>query len=166
MDKYVGETPKHVRTIFDWGEAGEAILVFDECDAIFGKRSEVKDAHDRYANVEIDYLLQRMETYRGVALLTTNMRDAVDPAFLRRLRFVVNFPFPLPADRERMWRMAFPADTPVGELDYPRLSRIALTGAGITDAALAAAFRAAASSAGSMPCSALMIGKIMNGRCT
>ena len=144
VDKYVGETPKHVRTIFDWGEAGEAILVFDECDAIFGKRSEVKDAHDRYANVEIDYLLQRMETYRGVALLTTNMRDAVDPAFLRRLRFVVNFPFPLPADRERMWRMAFPADTPVGELDYPRLSRIALTGAGITDAALAAAFRAAA----------------------
>lgn len=144
VDKYVGETPKHVRTIFDWGDAGEAILFFDEADAIFGKRSEVKDAHDRYANVEIDYLLQRMETYRGVAILATNMRDAVDPAFLRRLRFVVNFPFPSATDRERMWSKAFPADTPVGQLDYAKLSRIALTGAGITDAALAAAFRAAA----------------------
>ncbi|WP_191094300.1 ATP-binding protein [Nocardia colli] len=143
VDKYVGETPKHVRTIFDWGEAGEAILFFDECDAIFGKRSEVKDAHDRYANIEIDYLLQRMETYRGLAILATNMRDAVDRAFLRRLRFVVNFPFPAVADRERMWRIAFPADTPVGALDYPRLARISLTGAAITDAALGAAFRAA-----------------------
>jgi len=144
VDKYVGETPKHVRTIFDWGEAGEAILLFDECDAIFGKRSEVKDAHDRYANIEIDYLLQRMETYRGVAILATNMRDAIDRAFLRRLRFVVNFPFPSAADRERMWRIAFPADTPLAGLDYPRLAGIALTGAGIADAALAAAFRAAA----------------------
>ncbi|MFG1793088.1 ATP-binding protein [Nocardia sp. NPDC049149] len=144
VDKYVGETPKHVRTIFDWGEAGEAILFFDECDAIFGKRSEVKDAHDRYANIEIDYLLQRMETYRGLAILATNMRDAVDRAFLRRLRFVVNFPFPSQTDRERMWRIAFPADTPVGSLDYERLARISLTGAAITDAALGAAFRAAA----------------------
>jgi hypothetical protein len=144
VDKYVGETPKHVRTIFDWGDAGEAILFFDECDAIFGKRSEVKDAHDRYANIEIDYLLQRMETYRGVAILATNMRDAVDPAFLRRLRFVVNFPFPSAADRERMWRDAFPADAPVGCLDHARLARIPLTGAGIADAAMGAAFRAAA----------------------
>ncbi|PXX60823.1 ATPase family protein associated with various cellular activities (AAA) [Nocardia tenerifensis] len=144
VDKYVGETPKHVRTIFDWGEAGEAILFFDECDAIFGKRSEVKDAHDRYANIEIDYLLQRMESYRGLAILATNMRDAVDRAFLRRLRFVVNFPFPSAEDRERMWRLAFPADTPVGALDYARLARVSLTGAAITDAALGAAFRAAA----------------------
>jgi len=144
VDKYVGETPKHVRTLFDWGEAGEAILFFDECDAIFGKRSEVKDAHDRYANVEIDYLLQRMETYRGLAILATNMRDALDRAFLRRLRFVVNFPFPSVADRERMWRIAFPVGTPIGELDFARLARISLTGAGITDAALGAAFRAAA----------------------
>jgi len=143
VDKYVGETPKHLRTLFDWGDAGEAILLIDECDAICGKRSEVKDAHDRYANIEIDYLLQRMETYRGVAILATNMRDAVDQAFLRRLRFVVNFPFPSASDRERMWRNVFPLDTPLSNLDYPRLAGIALTGAGIADAALAAAFRAA-----------------------
>jgi ATPase family associated with various cellular activities (AAA) len=144
VDKYVGETPKHLRTVFDWGEAGEAILAFEEADAVCGKRSEVKDAHDRYANIEIDYLLQRMENYRGIAILTTNMRDALDRAFLRRLRFVINFPLPTAPHRELMWRNAFPAETPVGELDYPRLGRIALTGAGVTEAAVASAFRAAA----------------------
>src|SRR5204863_10068020 len=96
--KYIGETAKNLRRLFDAAEDGGAILFFDEADALFGKRSEVKDAHDRYANTEIDYLLQRMEAYRGLAILATNMKGAIDPAFLRRLRFIVNFTFPSPAE--------------------------------------------------------------------
>ncbi len=94
VSKYIGETEKNLRRIFDAAEAGGAVLLFDEADALFGKRSEVKDSHDRYANIEVSYLLQRMEAYRGLAILTTNLKSALDSAFLRRLRFVVQFPFP------------------------------------------------------------------------
>src|SRR5438045_8508680 len=94
VSKYIGETDKNLRRIFDAAEEGGAILLFDEADALFGKRTEVSDSHDRYANIEIDYLLQRMEMYRGLAILTTNLKGALDSAFLRRLRFVIDFPFP------------------------------------------------------------------------
>ena len=125
------------------GFAGGAILFFDEADALFGKRSEVKDSHDRYANIEINYLLQRMEAYRGLAILATNMKSALDPAFMRRLRFIVNFPFPGPAERIQMWQKAFPAAMPKDELDWTRLARLNLTGGNIHTVALNAAFAAA-----------------------
>ena len=96
VSKYIGETEKNLRRLFDAAEDGGAILFFDEADALFGKRSEVKDSHDRYANIEINYLLQRMEAYRGLAILATNMKSALDTAFLRRLRFIVNFPVSRP----------------------------------------------------------------------
>jgi ATPase family associated with various cellular activities (AAA)/Winged helix domain, variant len=143
VSKYIGETEKNLRRLFDAAEGGGAILFFDEADALFGKRSEVKDAHDRYANIEVNYLLQRMEAYRGLAILATNMKSALDRAFTRRLRFIVNFPFPSATDRARLWTRVFPAATPVNGLDVERLARLNLTGAGIHNAALNAAFLAA-----------------------
>ncbi len=143
VSKYIGETEKNLRRLFDAAEDGGAILFFDEADALFGKRSEVRDSHDRYANIEINYLLQRMETYRGLAILATNMKSALDKAFMRRLRFVVTFPFPGRPQREAIWRRAWPADTPVHGLDYAYLSRFNLTGGSITNIALNAAFLAA-----------------------
>ena len=143
VSKYIGETEKNLRKLFDAAEGGGAILFFDEADALFGKRSEVKDAHDRYANIEINYLLQRMEAYRGLAILATNMKSALDPAFTRRLRFIVNFPFPGVAERRRMWERVLPAATPAEGLDFDRLARLNLTGAGIQNTALNAAFLAA-----------------------
>ena len=119
------------------------ILLFDEADALFGKRSEVKDSHDRYANVEISYLLQRMEEYRGLAILTTNQRAALDNAFLRRLRFVIEFPFPDAAARAEIWRRAFPATTPVEGLDSTKLARLNVAGGNIRNIAMNAAFLAA-----------------------
>ena len=109
VSKYIGETEKNLRRLFDAAEDGGAILFFDEADALFGKRSEVKDSHDRYANIEINYLLQRMEAYRGLAILATNMKSALDTAFTRRLRFIVTFPFPGPGERRLMWQKVFPA---------------------------------------------------------
>ncbi|MFN2624355.1 MAG: ATP-binding protein, partial [Chthoniobacterales bacterium] len=111
VSKYIGETEKNLRRLFDAAEDGGAILFFDEADSLFGKRSEVKDSHDRYANIEVSYLLQRMESYGGLSILTTNLREAIDPAFLRRLRFVVHFPFPDPASRQEIWRRCIPAAT-------------------------------------------------------
>ncbi|MEW7847658.1 ATP-binding protein [Massilia aurea] len=143
VSKYIGETEKNLRAVFDAAEQGGAILLFDEADALFGKRSEVKDAHDRYANIETDYLLQRMEAFGGLAILSTNMKSALDPAFLRRLRFIVNFPYPGPAERRRIWERAFPPATPVEALDHERLARLQLTGGNIHSTALAAAFMAA-----------------------
>ncbi|HEY4677145.1 MAG TPA: ATP-binding protein [Candidatus Angelobacter sp.] len=143
VSKYIGETEKNLRRLFDAAEDGGAILFFDEADALFGKRSEVKDSHDRYANIEINYLLQRLETYSGLAILATNMKSALDQSFLRRLRFVVNFPFPGVTERRRIWQRVFPPDTPLGSLDYDRLSRLNLTGGTIHNAALNAAFLAA-----------------------
>ena len=109
VSKYIGETEKNLRKLFDAAEDGGAILFFDEADALFGKRSEVKDSHDRYANIEINYLLQRMEGYRGLAILATNMKARSTSAFVRRLRFIVNFPFPGAGEREAIWQKAFPA---------------------------------------------------------
>ncbi len=143
VSKYIGETEKNLRRLFDAAEDGGAILFFDEADAMFGKRSEVKDSHDRYANIEVNYLLQRMETYRGLAILATNMKSALDTAFMRRLRFIVNFPFPGPNERKNIWQKVFPAKTPIEELDYDRLARFNITGGNIHSIALNAAFMAA-----------------------
>jgi hypothetical protein len=143
VSKYIGETEKNLRRVFDAAESGGAILLFDEADALFGKRSEVKDSHDRYANIEVSYLLQRMEAYRGLAILTTNMKSALDPAFLRRIRFVTDFPFPDMAQRAEIWRRIFPAATPTRELDVARLARLNVAGGNIHNIALHAAFHAA-----------------------
>ena len=144
VSKYIGETEKNLRRLFDAADDGGAILFFDEADALFGKRSEVKDSHDRYANIEINYLLQRMEAYRGIAILATNMKSALDTAFMRRLRFIVNFPFPGPTERKLIWQKVFPLNTPLNEgLDYDRLARFNLTGGSIHNIALNAAFLAA-----------------------
>jgi hypothetical protein len=143
VSKYIGETEKNLRRLFDAAEHSGAILLFDEADALFGRRSEIKDSHDRYANIEVSYLLQRMETYRGLAILTTNQEAALDPAFQRRLRFVVQFPFPDPAQRERIWRGIFPAATPLEDVDPVRLARLNVAGGSIRNIALHAAFLAA-----------------------
>jgi ATPase family associated with various cellular activities (AAA)/Winged helix domain, variant len=143
VSKYIGETEKNLRAIFDGAEQSGAILLFDEADALFGKRSEVRDSHDRYANLEISYLLQQMESYRGVAILTTNMQHALDPAFTRRIRFIVPFPFPDAAARASIWRRIFPAATPVAELDFDQLAQLNVTGGVIRNIAMHAAFLAA-----------------------
>jgi hypothetical protein len=143
VNKYIGETEKNLRRVFDAAEEGGAILLFDEADALFGKRSEVKDSHDRYANVEVSYLLQRMESYRGLAILTTNMKEALDSAFLRRIRFVVQFPFPDAEGRAEIWRRIFPSQTPTDGLDVVQLSRLNVAGGNIRNIALNAAFLAA-----------------------
>jgi SpoVK/Ycf46/Vps4 family AAA+-type ATPase len=143
VSKYIGETEKNLRGLFDAVERGGAILFFDEADALFGKRSEVRDSHDRYANIEVDYLLQRMESFRGLAILATNLRTALDPAFTRRLRFIVPFALPGQGERERMWRRAFPPQVPLDGVDPVRLSRLNLSGALIHSIALHASFLAA-----------------------
>jgi ATP-dependent 26S proteasome regulatory subunit len=143
VNKFVGETEKNLRRIFDAAEEGAAILLFDEADALFGKRSEVRDSHDRYANIEVSYLLQRMEVYHGLAILTTNMKAALDQAFLRRLRFVVTFPFPDSSQRADIWRRAFPEGSPTDGLDIEKLARLSVPGGNIRNIALSAAFLAA-----------------------
>ncbi len=143
VSKYIGETEKNLRRVFDAAEDSGAILLFDEADALFGKRSEVRDSHDRYANIEVSYLLQRMESYQGLAILTTNLKSALDAAFQRRLRFVVQFPFPNQALRETIWRSAFPLRTPLAAIDNGKLARLSVTGGSIRNIALNAAFRAA-----------------------
>jgi len=143
VSKYIGETEKNLRRVFDAAEDGAAVLLFDEADALFGKRSEVKDSHDRYANIEVSYLLQRMEQYRGLVILTTNMKDALDTAFLRRIRFIVTFPFPDADQRAAIWRRVFPPGTPTAGLDIARLARLNVAGGNIRNIALNAAFLAA-----------------------
>lgn len=145
VSKYIGETEKNLDRIFDAAEGSNAILFFDEADALFGKRSDVNDAHDRYANIEVAYLLQKMESYSGAVVLATNFRHNIDDAFLRRLDFVVDFPFPEPEDRERIWRLVLPDEAPVAEdLDVAFLAtQFKLAGGGIRNASLAAAFLAA-----------------------
>jgi hypothetical protein len=144
VSKYIGETEKNLARIFDAAEAGGAVLLFDEADALFGKRSEVQDSHDRYANIEVGYLLQRMEAYRGLALLTTNLRDSLDSAFLRRLRFVLDFPFPDAALRAKLWVVALPDSVPQQDIVPASLSRLLLAGGQIRGVAMNAAFLAAA----------------------
>jgi SpoVK/Ycf46/Vps4 family AAA+-type ATPase len=143
VSKYIGETEKNLRRVFAAAEASGAVLLFDEADALFGKRGEVKDGHDRYANLEVAYLLQRMESYRGLAILTTNLRSNVDRAFLRRLRFVVTFPFPGAPERTEIWRRTFPPSAPLDGIDAGELSRLVASGGTIRSIALAAAFSAA-----------------------
>jgi SpoVK/Ycf46/Vps4 family AAA+-type ATPase len=143
VSKYIGETEKNLRRLFDAAETGGAILFFDEADALFGKRSEVKDSHDRYANIEINYLLQRMESFSGLAILATNMRSALDTAFLRRLRFVVDFKYPGAAERKRLWQQVILQDVPKDGLDFDRLARFNLSGGNVASVALNAAFAAA-----------------------
>ncbi len=148
VSKYIGETEKNLKQLFDAAEDSGAVLLFDEADALFGKRSDVKDSHDRYANIEVAYLLQRIEAYRGLAVLTTNQKSALDRAFLRRIRFVVNFPFPDLSARRALWRKAFPAEAPVEGLDLEQLARLPLSGGAIRNVALHAAFVAAARGTG------------------
>jgi hypothetical protein len=143
VSKYIGETEKNLRQVFDAAEQGGVILLFDEADALFGKRSEVKDARDRYANIEVSYLLQRMECYPGLAILTTNLKSSIDTAFMRRIRFVVQFPFPDAVQRAEIWRQIFPSNTPTQGLDAVQLARLSVAGGNIRNIALNAAFLAA-----------------------
>jgi SpoVK/Ycf46/Vps4 family AAA+-type ATPase len=147
VSKYIGETEKNLDKIFTEASTSNAILFFDEADAIFGKRSEVKDSHDRYANIETGYLLQRMEMFDGVVILATNLRANLDEAFTRRLHFAIEFPFPEPSDRERIWRVTFPPETPIApDADLKLLAeRFRLAGGAIRNIVLAAAFLAAES---------------------
>jgi ATPase family associated with various cellular activities (AAA) len=143
VSKYIGETEKNLGRIFDAAETGGAILLFDEADALFGKRSEVKDSHDRHANIEVGYLLQRMESYRGLAILTTNLKDAIDSAFLRRIRFTIRFSFPDAVQRAEIWRRVFPPELPTEGLQPEKLARLGVAGGNIRNIALNAAFSAA-----------------------
>jgi len=143
VSKYIGETEKNLRRVFDAADEGSAVLLFDEADALFGKRSEVKDSHDRYANIEISYLLQRMEAYRGLAILATNLKSALDHSFLRRIRFVVDFPFPDASQRAEIWRHIFPEGLPTEGLRIDRLARLNVAGGHIRNIAMNAAFLAA-----------------------
>ena len=148
VSKYIGETEKNLSAIFQEAETSNAILFFDEADALFGKRSEVKDAHDRYANIEINYLLQRMEEFEGMVVLATNLRKNIDEAFFRRMHFAVEFPFPDEQRRYRIWRQHFPEAVTVAEdVDFNFLaSRLDLAGGSIRNVVLNAAFLAAANS--------------------
>ncbi|MEL7227232.1 MAG: ATP-binding protein, partial [Cyanobacteria bacterium J06576_12] len=143
VSKYIGETEKNLRRIFDAAETGGAILLFDEADALFGKRSEVKDSRDRHANIEVSYLLQRMEAYQGLAILTSNLKDSIDKAFARRIRFMVQFPSPERAARAEIWRRIFPKAAPVRNLNYEKLGQLKIAGGNIRSIALSTAFIAA-----------------------
>ena len=143
VDKYIGETEKRLQRLFDAAEESGAVLLFDEADALFGKRSQVRDSHDRYANTGVSYLLQRIEDYQGAAILTTNMANAIDQAFLRRLAYVLHFPFPDQAQRQQIWQRIFPAETPTDRLKPERLAQANLSGGQIRTVARNAAFRAA-----------------------
>lgn len=148
VSKYIGETEKNLSKIFQEAETSNAILFFDEADALFGKRSEVKDAHDRYANIEINYLLQRMEEFEGLVILATNLRKNIDEAFFRRMQFAVEFPLPDEAHRYRIWKQHFPLAAPIAEdIDFNFLaSRFNITGGNIRNIVVNAAFLAAANS--------------------
>ena len=145
VSKYIGETEKNLDRIFVLAEHSNAILFFDEADALFGKRSEVKDSHDRYANIEVGYLLQKMEEYEGIAILATNVKHHIDEAFVRRMQVIVEFPFPEEAERRRVWQVIFPEESPVGrDVDFAALARtVRLAGGNIRNIARASAFYAA-----------------------
>jgi len=143
VSKYIGETEKNLKQVFDAAESGGCLLLFDEADALFGKRADVKDSHDRYANIEVGYLLQRMENFQGLAVLTTNLKSSMDKSFQRRLRFTIDFPFPDTAERKQIWERVFPPQTPTQDLDPARLAALNMTGGNIRNIALNAAFLAA-----------------------
>ena len=145
VNKYIGETEKNLKRIFDVAELSECILFFDECDALFGKRTEVRDAHDRFANIEISYLLERMERFKGMAILATNRRKDLDDAFMRRLRYVIEFPVPGFEERKRIWQSVFPASIDTSELDFHYLAKqFQLSGGHIRSIAFNACLRSAA----------------------
>jgi SpoVK/Ycf46/Vps4 family AAA+-type ATPase len=148
VSKYIGETEKNLSKIFLEAQTSNAILFFDEADALFGKRSEIKDAHDRYANIEINYLLQRMEEFEGMAILATNFRKNIDDAFFRRMHFAVEFPMPDAQSRYRIWKQHFPSSAPLDEdIDFNFLaSSFNITGGNIKNIAVNAAFLAAENS--------------------
>jgi hypothetical protein len=143
VSKYIGETEKNLKQVFDAAEEGGVILLFDEADALFGKRGEVKDSVDRYANIEVGYLLQRMESFQGLAILTTNLKSSLDKAFQRRLRFTLEFPFPDAAQRQAIWQRIFPEKTPTEKLDAKLLAQLNMVGGNLRNIALNAAFLAA-----------------------
>jgi hypothetical protein len=144
VNKYIGETEKNLRRIFDAAEATETLLLFDEADALFGKRTEVKDAHDRYANLEVSYLLERMERFKGLAVLATNRRRDLDEAFTRRLRYIVEFPLPKPTEREALWRGMFAPEVDVSAIDFEFVARrFEMAGGPIRSAAFNACLHAA-----------------------
>jgi hypothetical protein len=143
VSKYIGETEKNLRRVFDAAETGGVILLFDEADSLFSKRSDVKDSHDRYANLEVSYLLQRMESYQGLAILTTNLKDSIDTAFMRRIRFIVKFSVPDVSQRMELWQRIFPKDTPTKDLNIKKLAQLSLAAGNIRNIALNAAFLAA-----------------------
>jgi SpoVK/Ycf46/Vps4 family AAA+-type ATPase len=145
VSKYIGETEKNLDRIFGAAEGSNAILFFDEADALFGKRSEVGDSHDRYANIEVAYLLQKMEGYPGAVILATNFRRNIDDAFVRRLDFVIDFPFPEAEDRRRIWDRVLPEQAPrADDVDLDFLAeKFKLSGGAIRNCSLAAAFQAA-----------------------
>jgi hypothetical protein len=144
VSKYIGETEKALARIFDAAERSGAVLFFDEADALFGKRTEIRDSRDRWANVGVSYLLQRIEQYSGVCILATNFKNQIDIGFLRRLRFVIDLPFPSAAERSEIWRRVFPPGVPVDELDMGRLAELEIAGGHIAVIAVNAAFLAAA----------------------
>jgi hypothetical protein len=143
VSKYIGETEKNLKQVFDAAEEGGVILLFDEADALFGKRGEVKDSVDRYANIEVGYLLQRMESFQGLAILTTNLKSSLDKAFQRRLRFTVDFPFPGAEQRQAIWQRIFPEKTPTEKLDAKLLAQLNMVGGNLRNIAVNAAFLAA-----------------------
>jgi SpoVK/Ycf46/Vps4 family AAA+-type ATPase len=144
VSTYIGETEKNIDRVFDAAEGTGAMLFFDEADALFGKRTDLKDSHDRYANIEVAYLLKRMEAYSGLVVLTSNATAAIDDSVRGRIGVVVTFPVPDAAARDAIWRRVFPASAPLGDLDYPTLAQLKMTGGEIRRAATEAAFLAAA----------------------
>ncbi len=145
VSKYIGETEKNLQKIFAVAEKSGAILLFDEADALFAKRTQVNDSHDRHANVEVSYLLQRIESFRGLAILTSNFKESIDKAFLRRLRFIIQFPFPSKAERELIWRAMLPTNAPTQALDFDKLAQLNVAGGNIRNITMNACFYAAAS---------------------
>lgn len=143
VSKYIGETEKNLKKVFDVAEKSGIIIFFDEADALFGKRTEVRDSHDRYANLEVNYLLQRMEDYRGLAILATNNKNHLDSAFTRRLRFIIDFPFPDATNRKQIWEKIFPKKVPLNGVDYDALARLEISGGSIKNIAINTAFLAA-----------------------
>ncbi|QZY57549.1 ATP-binding protein [Crassaminicella profunda] len=145
VSKYIGETEKNLKELFDEAKKSNTILLFDEADALFGKRSEVKDSHDRYANVETSFLLQKMEEHTGITIMTTNYLENIDPAFMRRINYVIHFPFPSENYRKEIWMSIFPEKTPLkNNIDFDFLSnKFELSGGNIKNIAVSSAFLAA-----------------------
>jgi SpoVK/Ycf46/Vps4 family AAA+-type ATPase len=153
VNKYIGETEKNLKRVFDAADISDMILFFDEADSLFGRRTEVSDAHDRYANLEISYLLERMERFKGLAILATNRKKDLDEAFLRRLRYVIDFPLPGIEQRKRIWRQVIPPNADSSELDFDFLAKqFPLAGGNIRSIVFNACLQSAAdSSAGASP---------------